>query len=258
MWLYCTKPPAGTLGVQRRAQACTLTDAPLLIDWTATFKDFVIVAVGAGAGTWAAFQLERDHRRRERRDHDVVAGNLALVVLAQMYNRVLDLQRQLVNPMRDSDLRWASQPVPIERDEALRFDTPSLAFLLSGAYPSVVSDLELFQRHFRYAEMVAAQRTQLCEKLLQPAIQGVDEGYMGLTGPSDVIALLPGSVLGTMKSITNEMIGAVDTAVAAGVDLYGKLRIALQDFYPTASFIPLEFDEAVQRDEGAAGPAVTP
>jgi hypothetical protein len=50
-----------------------------------------------------------------------------------------------------------------------------------------------------------------------------------------------------MRAITDEMMGAVDTAVAAGAELYGKLRVALQDAYPTATFIPLEFHQAGRR-----------
>jgi hypothetical protein len=219
------------------------------MDWLQPTRDCAIAAAGAGAGTYAAFQLERQHRARERRDADVVAGNLALVTLAHMLSRILNL-KQHTSEIENFEVPWMARPAQLDPDDSPHIELASLAFLLLQKRRGVLSDIEQFSRYFRAAEHRARERARFGETMLQPELERVRHSPAGAMNPhlDSLGRAVSERIRVTMQAATADLIKVVDDAVHSGTELLANLRAAIQEAYPTADLVPI----------GPAGSEVTP
>lgn len=89
--------------------------------------------VASFAGAWAAFKLERHRKQSELDDRHINAINLALVMLAQQANTLLEYKQSTLDPNREHPARCiAIRPsTPYDLD-MLRLDPVSLGFASSA------------------------------------------------------------------------------------------------------------------------------
>src|ERR1700737_2059104 len=129
--------------------------------WLGDVANFLGTLVAAFAGAWVAFRFESSNRAKDRTDEEIVAGNLALLGLSEIWNALRDYQIGVVEKWRGKPDAWlnleASPPINFG---GVSFDTRGLSFLLEG-HPEAVQRLLLERRRFNLAIQMINTRSEL-------------------------------------------------------------------------------------------------
>ena len=198
---------------------------------------------GAGGGAWLAFafarkQAQEDRRRLDERDNqrerdrEALAGQVAMLTLARMYNTLLNFFRQRIEPWRTEPLQWYFSPPGGEPSlEDIRIDYGSLAFLLKGDAPSIVLKLDLLVEHYRSVADMVRRRSELHETAVLPKLEGVS--VVPGTPESALRPYIGPILIATMRSYTDDIRGLVYTALdqlpTVGQELYTLLKKRMPD-----------------------------
>lgn len=122
----------------------------------------------AFAGAFFAFRFEKRQRDTERQDTEVVSGNLALSTLIQIWNPLVQYQKEIINPYRGREDAWLNMPAsPPIANESLSFDAKGLSFVLQ-AEPATFQQVFLEADRFKLAAYWIDDRNLLVRSKVFP------------------------------------------------------------------------------------------
>lgn len=82
-------------------------------------------------GALSAFWLENFRRSRETKKSQVAAGNRAIFVLARIWNELMVVRNQLIEPVRSNPARMVAMQAMIEKpQEKVSIEATELSYLL--------------------------------------------------------------------------------------------------------------------------------
>ena len=244
-WLLAQQPqPISTLSAVNEA-------VPLLGD--------VITAgatlLGAFAGAWFAFRIERKAREEERAEQNVVAGNMTIVAIWQRVNALRLYQVDVINPVREDEGRWLKlRPTPSDTEPVIPFDAKSLGYLLDGKHHDVLTAVLLAESKYRQAVQVIDLRSRHHLDVVQPKLMAAGV-KPGVKHDQDVIEKAVGEFdQGILVNLTESIIWCVDDAIDALLAVKDQLRTATRSRYPAHYVINLEVVEPPPRTAPAPYP----
>lgn len=200
---------------------------------------FFSTLFAAFAGAWAAFKLEERRRQREKIDDNVVAGNLALLTLSEIWNVLRDYQKTIVEEWRGRQDVWLNLPATPQPDpQGVTFDTKGLSFLLES-YPAAVQKALLERRRFQLAIQMINSHSNLVLSEVFPILSSAGVTLNQGRPEAEIERLLGIGIVRKLKVITAAMIENVDQDVASSRKAFSQLRTTLKAIYPQRKFIDL-------------------
>lgn len=148
--------------------------------------DFWAAAFGALIGAGAAFALAWWEKQREERRRRVAAGNIALLTMYRMWYEIYNYEQHIIrNAVLKKDKAiplWLRISLLARTPPDLRFDFPSLVFLLRSSEPVTLANTAL--QETRYHELFHA--VALRNDVLQRVQESMAKKSVGVvTEPTD-------------------------------------------------------------------------
>ena len=207
--------------------------------WLADAANFVGTLVAAFAGAWAAFRFESSNRAKDRTDEEVVAGNLALLGLSEIWNVLRDYQIRVVERWRAKPDAWLSLEASLPMDfGGVSFDTRGLSFLLEG-HPEAVQRLLLERRRFNLAVQMIDGRSELVRSEALPALTRAGAKADGGRSGPEIEQILGVDITQQLRMLTSAIIAEVDENVKSSRDSFDQLRTLLKGMHPKRKFVDL-------------------
>jgi hypothetical protein len=209
------------------------------------FFPAVATLLAAFLGAWFAYRLRDKANIRKEHASNISAANQALFTVFQQVNSLKLIQWQMIDPVRNHPMKFiAMQPILHETYEELKFDFPSLVFLLNTKHKQIVMNLFIEQQRFREAINSIRYRSSLHINQIQPILEraGIQEGA---DYTIEVLARVLGQRLyRILQRTTDQVIFHVDRTVCSLYDVKEKMIKAFKELYPESDFLNFELLEA--------------
>ncbi len=188
-------------------------------------------------GAWFAFQFGAERVKRDKRDRDVSAGNLALVVLVEFLDRDLQYQKQFVDPVRENPNQWWVMRPGQDLDTLdLRVDHAGLAFLLQR-HSQIWRAIVLEERRHKLLAKTITDRTKLLTEEVFIKFEAAGFGHGQAVTPDEIERVLGPRTTASLKDDTKFIIGMTDDNIKSLDSCISVVRNALKELFPDADFI---------------------
>ena len=216
----------------------------ILTEFSITPKEILGVLgtlVASFAGAWVAFKFQRLHRAKERTDDEVAAGNRALFTLYEIWNALVQYQKEAVADYRDRPDAWLNLPVThaLRREDSFLFDMKDLSFMLRGDAPTFQL-VVLESVRARLVSHYINERERLVLSEVFPKLTAAGIGLRESRPESDFEAILGVGTVRQLRTLTDAIIKNVDDDVESSHKAFVELRTALRKIHPTQKFIDLK------------------
>jgi len=192
-------------------------------------------------GAWFAYLFMTKQKLKEIRETNITAANRAIFVLLQQLNCLKLIQKDSLDPVRDSPEAFLSMlPILPDDHSEMRFDFQSLNFLLSTKYKQLLLDIWLEQQRFREAIRILNYRSNLHFSEVQPRLiaAGIQERK---DYPVEMFVQALGTHLFmTLKRTTEQVFYNVDRTINSMDKLRVRLNAGLKDLFPEGEFLKFE------------------
>lgn len=220
------------------------------------FFTFVGALASTFIGAWFAFQFGAERVRRDKRDKDVVAGNLALVVLVEFLDRDLQYQKQFVEPVRENPNNWWAMRPGQDLDTLdLRVDHAGLAFLLER-HSQVWRAIVLEERRHKLLAKTITERTKLLSEDAFVKFEAAGFGHGQPVTPDEIERVLGPRTTASLKDDTKFIIRMTDDNIKSLESCISIVRTTLKELFPDSDFIgiPIKIVPAATDASGAVAP----
>lgn len=130
--------------------------------------------VATFGGIFVAFALERRQRNREEVERQLSASRRAIFVLSDMWNVVVQFQKDIVEPNLNRDDAWLNMEVSnFASWKPMKFDCSSLAFILDTEYAQSFAELLMEERRFEDLFRTVAERDKIINQRVFPALGAI-------------------------------------------------------------------------------------
>ena len=216
----------------------------ILIDYCQIIVNaaFTLMAamLGAGAGAWFAFRLERKAKKQDKKESNVDAILDAMLSLSIMWNEVWKYRKQIINPCRDHPLRHIQIAATITTSEKFNIPWGRLVFLMPEN-----SDLLLRAKDIQltFLQLNQSIKDRSHEHLydVQPKIC---EAGLDNPGGEEIREILGQKLFESMKNRTDGIIRLVDWLHNHLPPLIDVLRTTTITIYPDAKIPDLKPTES--------------
>jgi hypothetical protein len=214
------------------------------------YKDILAVLstlVAAFAGSWAAFHLENQRRKREEQDRNIGASNRAIYTLFNLWNVLENYRKNVLEPHRAKADAWlnvmANPTIPTGENT---FQANELQFLLQSDSPEVYAELMLEAQRFAIAMDLISSRSKIVLEEVFPkmATANVNVGH-SLTEP-EIEKILGTDVTHMLKQITASIYTHVDQDLVSLKSQHEKINGVMKDLYPNRKVLQIQFELPAQ------------
>lgn len=220
--------------------------AAAFIRWASTSLSItekeVVGALGALFGSFVgagfAFYFAKLQRQKERLDDEVAAGNRALFTLYEIWNDLVQYQKEVVDEYRDRSDAWLNlspSPYPI-REHA--FDVKDLSFVLHRDAPTFQQVL-LEGARFRLVSHYIGRRDMLVLSEVFPKLSAAGISPGEPRPLQEIEELLGVGIVRQLKVLTDGIIKNTDEDVQSSRQAFTRLRATLMRLHPKEKFINL-------------------
>ena len=200
--------------------------------------------LAAYVGAKWAFNLNLDREAERLATVQLEAGNRAIITVQHQMNRILNLQQQVVDPVRNDAARHLRmRPIAIHLPMP-EIDLNSLSFLIEGD-PNLVSRLSVAQDGAVSAVAMIAERSRVYIEDVQPRLEAAGARQGGDYLHSDLETMMGPRVMAILKQGTDAAIDLVDTAEHDLRVVAEELSQALKGIFPKQIVLRLAPREAV-------------
>lgn len=204
------------------------------------YKEFLpplATLFAAFLGATYAFSLNRQKEEGTVRDENLAAANRAIFAMARQTNKLVLVQRQVIDPHRSSPARAIEMP-PMEGvgTEKINIDIDSLSFLLQTKYADMLAKVAVADSKFSAAIDSLQHRSRVHFHEAQPRIEAAR-----LDGPTQTLGALKDAlgerIYVTLARSTDQTIDLVDGSRAYIEEVAGQFRDTLKLIFPGSKFI---------------------
>ena len=199
-----------------------------------------VTLLAAFLGAWSAFQLDNKVRARRTTRAQVAAVNRGMFVLGRQYNLLLNLQAQVVDPVRDDPARFLNmRPFPsIER--VPKFDDETLLFLLETPQREFMSHLMLAEDRFGSVLQVFQERSQLHVEQVQPRLEASKIAEKSTYTVDEIKQAIGMRLMLHLMRLTDDAIPRLDDTIREHEELLEQFRSAMVALFPDQKIIRVE------------------
>jgi len=191
-------------------------------------------------GAFLAFKFGIRRRERERVTKEVVAGNLALFTLTEMWDRQLQFQRDMSAPYRGRPDAWLNLPIGSPLDSVdLSINRDELAFVLR-ADAKAWQQMVMEDRRFHLVKLLIEDRERIVLNEVWPRLVAGGVPLGGSVPLADVEMLLGPALVQQMRVKTEGIISMIDENVKSSFAAIAALRGALVKLHPHHTFINVQ------------------
>ena len=124
-------------------------------------------------GAWAAFKFQNHQQEKLRQGLHIAGANRALYTIYNMWNIVLQYQKEIVNPFRgnlDAWLSMSASPSMGTTYGLISFKADELNFLLQSEHANTFSIILLEEQRFLMMTRLIEDRSAIILKHVHPAM----------------------------------------------------------------------------------------
>ena len=222
--------------------------------WHDLIAPGIAAAFGTGVGAGLAFwsesinrsrrnETERLERAKRIEDERVTATNVAVFALLRVWNDLIGLRRESIDPVRKDPQRWFTWR-PTEIPAPVAFDTAALSYFFELDNNDAKNiPMEVHIELSRYEAIYGAitQRNQMHLNDAQPAIERGERTVEGnLELDRLIVAVLGGNrVLHSLQGITDQLIVLIDASIDTIPETTRKLYEIAKGQFPNRTIIRL-------------------
>jgi len=223
-----------------------------VVDLVSQLIEPVTTLIAAFAGAWFAFRFERKHKEAEEVRRRVGATNRALYTLYNLWNAMVQIRQEVINPYRGRIDAWLNLAATVPgRYERISFEAGELSFLL-GINSPLYADLLLEEQRFNSAIQLLDVRTNIVLNEAWPRLARAGIGIGEQRDANEIERILGMDVTRKLKVMSDGLVKNVDENVKTITSVFGRLREAMKAAYPKERFLAVEFVESRPADRAAA------
>ena len=200
----------------------------------------VATLIAAFYGAKYAFQFQREKEIEDNKRRNVVNGNSAIFSMALMASKLVNFQKQIIEPVRSNSQTRFLEMYPtldLEKDD-IKLDIESLYFLLETDDRNLLGEVSAEEGRYRSALDAINERSRLHRQEVQPLLEraGFVQG-VGNYSDAQLEHALGNRLYTTLQQATEETIYHVDSTVISLKQITDKLRASLKKQYPNETII---------------------
>jgi len=194
--------------------------------------------VAAFAGAWAAFRLDRWAQQNAEHKRRSVSANKVMFSIATQVTVLSNLQKQIVDPDRDSPWRYiAMRPMLGFKAELLHVDLSEIAFLLETEDRNLLLEYTLEIDRFRSALAAMEERSRIHVESIQPRLEEIGFIEGNPIAQNVVDSGLGTRMVATMQRLTDDVVASIDDTLASHLAFAEKFRSAMKKTFPKETII---------------------
>jgi hypothetical protein len=192
--------------------------------------------VAAFYGAKYAFQFQNDKEIKDNTRGNIVNGNIAIFSMKRMLIKLMDFQKQVIDPARDLQVNFLQMQPTIQINNDIKFNIESLYFLLDTDDKNLLGELVREEERYLITLDAINERSRFHREEIQPALDkaGIVLGCSYPYSPSDIGNIeraLGNRRYITIKQATTDVIELVDKTVISLKDVSEKLTTCLKKYY---------------------------
>lgn len=198
----------------------------------AIWSEALVTIFATFVGATLAFFLESWRDRRAETQRNLAEGRMAFFKLTRMLNRLENVKRNYVDPVRESPARCLEIPSLLNLDRAdptINFDSLSFMFAahanllgeVSIAGDQYVSVIDLINERSRFLRAEVQSRLKAAE--VPQEFEMTQRELEKILGPGN---------LQEVTNLTNQMVESIDRISVQILDVTNKFGLALKDYFP--------------------------
>lgn len=226
------------------------------------FLPALVTLVAAYFGAKYAFDLQENREKEKEKRKNIVSGNLAIFNISKMLDKLINYQRQVINPVRNSRCNYLEmRPTLKNFDEDISFNINALSFLLGTSHRNLLGLLSTEESRYKTAIDAIDERSRLHVDEVQPALENSQLVQGGNYTHADIENALGSRVFGALQQATKSVVEQVDLTVISLQEVANNLRQAMRELYPTETVIGVATFSAPENEKplpSGVGPRVRP
>jgi hypothetical protein len=194
--------------------------------------------VSTFVGAALAFIFNAIRSRREREDQECAAGNLALITLIELLDRLLQYQNNYVNKVRGKADAWFAMRAGELTNVELKIDKNALPFLLEK-HPMTWRAIVLEETRFSVFGRAVEHRNKLINEKVWPTLEARGYAQGSSIKISEIEEVLGPATTQDLKNVTEHIVENCEKDISSLNTCIANLRKALLELYPAREFIRL-------------------
>ena len=194
--------------------------------------------VAAFYGAKCAFQFQRDKEREENKRRNVVNGNSAIFNMMRMAEKLKNVQRQIIDPVRGRPACFLEMrpTLHLVKDD-IKLNIETLYFLLETDDRNLLGALMVEEARYQSALDAINERSRLHRQEVQPLLERAGFVQGGNYSFAQIEEALGNRVYTTIRSATDQVIDYVDSTIVSLKQVADKLTASLKKQYPNETII---------------------
>lgn len=198
----------------------------------AIWSDALLTIFATFVGATLAFLLESWREKRAESQRNLASGRMAFFKLMRMLNRLENVKRNYVDPVRDSPARFLEIPSLLSLDRAdPTIDVDSLSFMFAS-HANLLGELSIAADQYVSVVDLINERSRFMRAEVQARLKaaGVPEQFE--MGQDELARLLGPGNLQEATNLTDQMVESVDRIAIQILGVANNFGFALKDYFP--------------------------
>ena len=184
-------------------------------------------------GAKFAYQFQSDKEKEDKKNRNIVSGNNSIFALIRMANKLVLLQKQLINPTRNNPGRMLAMPaLGIQEKDDIKLNLESLYFLLETDDRNLLGEIMVEEDRYRAAMDAINMRSRLHLQDIQPQLERAGFVNGGQYSNAEIQAMLGERLFCAITQATEAVIKHIDDAIVCHKVVADNLTNCLIKQYP--------------------------
>jgi hypothetical protein len=208
----------------------------------------LVTLLAAFYGAKFAFNLQAKKEAQEKRNREIINGNLAIFKLTIMLNHLLQYQKQFIDPFRGSQTAFVEMtPSATIEKKNTHIDLDSLSFLLVSDNQNVIGEVLVEEERYDAAITAIKSRSATHINELQPCFDNAGFENGGSYSMIDIKAILGERLFHTLVQSTDQVINHVDLTINSIQEVARKLNNSLKKQFPDERIFSIEIPQIAEQ-----------
>lgn len=212
--------------------------------------EILVAAIGAFAGAWVAFKLERSYRKAEDRRRNAEAASLVGVRLSLMYTAYRNYRDRFVSPALAKHPRetlWhLLEPGALHIGPIPELDLGGLKFLIQGQDVQVVADVGMEEVKYRALNEIIERRSRMHHEEMQRLME--ERGLRGSQTMGTIKAAVGPRIVTSMENYTDFILKEIDPYMESITKVAVRLKKASKTLLESERVVGFEPKTDLKKD----------
>lgn len=213
-------------------------------DFIPTWGTILGTFLGAGLGSWTAFELEGGRRKAEEGRRHLAAANHALYIIFQYWSFLSHYKTNFIDPHKESNLiRLINPVVTVIPTPVDKLNQTNLQFILQSSRADLYVRLAVAEMDFNTTMKLIENQNKLLENIDPPILALITSKESGHMSEEELTKILGPHVIYQSKKISEEVVRSVEDSFNKLKDFGQELRKGMIQILPERSkLIPISYE----------------